>query len=501
MPAMAKFFETYKVLLLAVIAPALYVLLLFAGRRLKRRYGVRLGLVFHLFSLSVAIYTPAFFLHFGWPFLRHVGAATVILGAIILISVIDRFIFELHFQERHKVTVPKFLKELMRIVVLLIAAFVVLETMYDQTIKGLLIAPGIAAVVVGLAMQDVLGNIIAGVALQASKSFKEGDWLVFDNREAEVMEINWRATRLRTVDDISLEIPNREIASKTIVNLNRPQRKHAMRIPIVLDYAAPPTRAKDVLLHAVANAKGVCAEPKPRVFVKEFGDSGIHYDIKFYLEDQGQYSEVSDAIRTNVWYGLQRHGIRIPYPTRTVQLERPARDKQQEVQTTARLILRQQPLFKCLPDEQLDALLPRGRAAHFGRDEKVIQQGDNGDSMFILVSGEAHVVVERNGSARPVGALSAGDCFGEMSLLTGEKRSATVIAQTDCEVVEITKQVLSGSLKTYPELLNQLSELLARRQIQIESAFPADANASAVRAQETKYAAGFLSKLRAFFEL
>src|SRR5205807_2491362 len=104
---------------------------------------------------------------------------------------------------------------------------------------------------------------------------------------------------------------------------------------------------------------------------------------KFWMEDHSQYSDVCDAIRTNMWYGLHRHGIRIPYPVRTLQLERPARDKQQQVQTGARIILRQQPLFKCLSDEQLDTLIPRGRVAHFGRGEKIIRQGENGDSMFI----------------------------------------------------------------------------------------------------------------------
>jgi CRP-like cAMP-binding protein len=274
-----------------------------------------------------------------------------------------------------------------------------------------------------------------------------------------------------------------------------------MRIPVTIDYAAPPTRAKSVLLHAVANAKGVCPDPKPSVFLKNFGDSGVEYDIKFYMDDHSQYSEVCDAIRTNVWYGLHRHGLRIPYPTRTVQLERPARDKQQQVQTAARSILRQQPLFKCLNDEQLDALLPRGRVAHFGRDEKLIQQGASGDSMFILVDGRAEVIVERNGATRQVAALHAGDCFGEMSLLTGEQRSATVIAQTDCEVVEIAKPVLARSLQEHPELLNQLSELLGKRQIEIEGALAANPNNKGTDATPQTYAAGFLNKLRSFFEL
>jgi small-conductance mechanosensitive channel/CRP-like cAMP-binding protein len=498
---MPQLTEGYRDLLFALSAPVLYCLLVLGGRRLKRSHGVRLGVLYHLLALCVAVYAPALYLNLPWGFLHHLGAAVVVLGAIFLIALIERYIFELYLKKRHGVTVPKFLTEVVNAVIILIAVFLVLDVGYDQTIKGLLIAPGVAAVVLGLAMQDIVGNVIAGVALQAGKSFVHGDWLIIDNRHAEVVEINWRSTHLRTVDDISIEIPNREIVRQTIVNLNRPTRKHAMRIPVVLDYSAPPTRAKDVLLHAVSNAKGVCPEPRPKVFLKNFGDSGIEYDVKFYIEDHGQSSEISDAIRTNIWYGLHRHGIRIPYPTRTLQIERPTRDRQQEVQSAARIILRQQPLFKCLSDEQLDALMPRGRVVHFGKDEKLICQGDTGESMFILVEGQANVVLERNGSSKFVASLGAGDCFGEMSLLTGERRSATVIANTDCEVVEIARPILAKSLKQNPELLKELSELLAKRQMENDGVLAAEISETGLKAREIKYAASFLQKLSSFFEL
>jgi len=498
---MPQLTEGYKDLLFALSLPGVYCLLVLGGRRLKRAHGVRLGVLYHLLAACLAVYAPALFLDLPWRFLRHLGAAVVVLGATFLIALVDRYIFELYLEKRHGVTVPKFLTQVVNAAIILIAVFLVLDVGYDQTIKGLLIAPGVAAVVLGLAMQDLLGNVIAGVALQAGKSFVHGDWLVIDNRHAEVIEINWRSTRLRTLDDISIEVPNREIVRQTIVNLNRPTRRHAMRIPVVLDYSTPPTRAKNVLLHAVSNAHGVCAEPRPKVFLKNFGDSGIEYDIKFYIDEHGQSSEIADAIRTNIWYGLHRHGIRIPYPTRTLQIERPARDKQQEVQTAARIILRQQPLFKCLSDEQLDALMPRGRVVHFGKDEKLIRQGETGESMFILVEGEANVVFERNGSSKFVASLGPGDCFGEMSLLTGERRSATVIANTDCEVVEIARPVLAKSLKQNPELLKELSQLLAKRQMENDGVLAAEISETGLKARETRYAATFLDKLRSFFEL
>lgn len=367
--------------------------------------------------------------------------------------------------------------------------------------NSLMVGSGILVVILGLAMQDSVGNIISGLTLQFGKPYRYGDWLLIGNTYAEVIEINWRATRLRTLDDILIEIPHRQMAGQNIINLNRPTRRHAMRISVGIEYAAPPTRVKDVLLHATSNAKGIALEPRPKVYLKNFGDSSIEYEIKFWLEDHSTYYEVCDSIRTNVWYSLHRHGIRIPFPMRTVQIERPARDKQHEVQHAARQILRQQPLFESFTDVQLDALLPRGQAAHFGRGESIIEQGDDGESMFILVDGKAEVLVHRDGMQAQVALLKPGDCFGEMSLLTGEKRSATVVAATDCEVVEIGKPVLAKSLKENPQLLAMLGEILAKRRMQTEGILAESLPKSDLMEKHKQYTEGFLHKLRVFFEL
>ena len=489
-----------KDLLLLLSVPGLYCLMVMGGRHLKRKHGVRLGWPYHLFAISLAVYVPMLLLGIEWH-RQEIAAVAVVFGAVFVIALVDRYVWEVYFKERHKVEVPKFLAEVGRILILLLAAFLILLFLYDKSIKELLIAPGIAAVVIGLAMQDLVGNIIAGMSIQVGKPYVQGDWLSVNDRFAQVVEINWRATRLVTNDDICIEIPHREMAGKTIVNLNRPTKQHAMRISVGIDYSAPPTRVKDVLLHAVSNAKGIAPEPSPKVFLKNFGDSAIEYEIKFWLVDQGQYNDVCDSIRTNVWYSLRRHGIKIPFPIRTVQIERPGRTKEQQVQTAARIMLAQQPIFKCLTDAQLDALLPRGQVIHFGRNEKIIEQGAAGESMFILVDGEANVVVDRKGFQTHIASLKAGDCFGEMSLLTGEHRSATILANKDCEVVEIGKAVLAHSLKENPELLHKLSELLARRQMETEGLVAANTKAGVMTAKQIEYQATFVDRLREFFEM
>jgi len=499
-----------KDIILFCSVPGLYCLMLLLGRYLKRSHGVRLGWSYHLFSLCLAIYFPAklFDLKLSLPLgvkdiplRRELGAVMCLLGALFIIALVDRYVWDLYFRQKHRVKIPKFLSEVVTLLIITVAVIIILEVGYGLTIQGLIVGPGVLAVIVGLAMQDLLGNIIAGLALQFGKSFKDGDWLFVDNKYAKVIDINWRSTRLLTNDDVSIDIPNRDMAKQVITNLNLPDRLHAMRLSINIEYTSPPSRVKDVLVHASSNAKGVAPHPRPVCYLKNFGDYAVEYEIKFWMESHDQYYEVCDAIRTNVWYSLQRHGIKIPFPVRTVQIERPARSKEQEIQSTARVILRQQPLFKTLSDDQLDALLPRGRLVHFGRGEKLIQQGDEGESMFILVAGEANVVVERNGHPTHVASLRSGDCFGEMSLLTGAQRSATILAHKDCEVVEIGKPVLAHSLKEHPELLAKLSALLAKRQMETEGIVAANTKPNEVEATHTEYTNGFMDKIKEFFEL
>ncbi|HEX4121181.1 MAG TPA: mechanosensitive ion channel family protein [Verrucomicrobiae bacterium] len=487
-------------LLFLLSVPGLYCLLVLGGRQLKRKQLVRLGWPYHLFALPLAVFLPMCLMGIYWH-RTEFEAATIIFGSVFVIALVDRYVWQVWLMEHHKIEVPKFLTEVGRLIILFVAAFFVLFWLYRLNIEKLLIAPGILAIVIGLAMQDLIGNIIAGLALQVGKPYAQGDWLEVDSKFAQVIEINWRATRLLTNDGICIEIPHREMSAKTIVNLNKPTKAHAMRLSVGIDYSTPPTRVKDVLLHATANAKGIAAEPRPTVYLKNFGDSSIEYEIKFWLEDQTHYFEVCDSIRTNVWYSLRRHGINIPFPIRTVQIERPAKNKTQELQSAARTILRQQPIFKALSDVQFDALLPRGRIVHFGRGEKLIEQGAEAQSMFILVEGEAHVIVARDGKQAFVAALNSGDCFGEMSLLTGEKRSATVIAIQDCETVEIGKPILAQSLKENPELLLKLSELLAARQMENEGALARITEPNLLKATQAAYKETFADRLRKFFEL
>jgi CRP-like cAMP-binding protein len=206
-------------------------------------------------------------------------------------------------------------------------------------------------------------------------------------------------------------------------------------------------------------------------------------------------------VRTNVWYELKRQGITIPFPIRTLRVERKAPPRAQEEQEEAKAILRDEALFECLSDEQIDSLVQQSRVSHFGRGERVIREGAEGDSMFVLLSGAAEVSISKNGTSIPVATLKAPDCFGEMSLLTGERRTATVRAETDCQVMEIGKPVMAELLRASPDCLERLSELLAKRKMETEGLLKEAVSHSQSARKEREYKDTFLHRLRTFFEL
>ena len=487
----------------AIVFIGTFFVALTIGRFLKRRAGVRLGLLFRLFCLTLAFYAAitAYGIHAPWR--NHVGAAVILLSTALVIALVNRYVWDLYFEKKRQTPIPHFLREVIGGIIFLVALLFVLSSGYhaEAQLKGVLAGSGVVAIILGFAGQSFFAGIIAGISIQLNRPYKVGDWLQVGERFAEVMEINWRSTRLRTNDAIYLDIPNNEMVSHAIVNLHYPTEVHAMRIRVGVEYKNAPNRVKDALFRAASTAEGVLAEPKVRIFLVDFSEFAVIYEIKYYMGNHARINEINDAVRTNVWYELKRQHITIPFPIRTLHVERRVARTVQEDQEEARTILRDEPLFECLSDAQIENMVKEARLNHFGRGERVIQEGAEGDSMFVLLRGDAQVSVSRNGSSIPVATLSAGDCFGEMSLLTGERRTATVRAESDCHVMEISKPVMAEVIRDSPDCLERLSELLAKRKLENEGVLKEAASQTQNENKKREYTASFLHRLRTFFEL
>ena len=486
-----------------VVFIATFFVALGIGRFLKRRAGVQLGLFFRLFCLILAFYAAisVYGVHAPWRY--HVGAAAILLSTALIVALVNRYVWDFYFEKKRQTRIPHFLREVVGGIIFLIVLLFILSYGYhaEAQLKGLLAGSGVLAIILGFAGQNLFAGIIGGVSIQINRPYKVGDWLKVGDTYGEVREINWRSTRLCTNDNIYLDIPNNEMVSHQIVNLHYPTEVHAMRIRVGVEYKNPPNVVKEALYRAASTAKGVLAEPKTKIFLVDFGESACIYEIKYYMGNHARINEVNDAVRTNVWYELKRRGVTIPFPIRTLQVERKAALPIKEEQAEALAILRGERLFECLSEEQLSHVVQEARLKLFGRGEPVIEEGSAGDSMFVMLRGAANVYVSKNGSKIHVATLGAGDCFGEMSLLTGEPRSATVRADADCYVMEIGKPIMAEVLRDAPDCLEKLSELLAQRKMETEGVLKEAGRTGEHLLKERQYTATFLQRLQTFFQL
>src|SRR5438477_12659345 len=302
------------------------------GRFLKQRAGVRLGLFFPLFCLILAFYAAIAVYGVHAPWRNHVGAALILLSTAVVVALVNRYVWDFYFEKKRHTPIPHFLREVAGGILFLIVLLFVLSYGYhaETQLTGLLEGSGVIAIILGFAGQGFFAGIIGGVAIQINRPYKVGDWLQVGERFAEVMEINWRSTRLRTNDAIYLDIPNNEMVSHTIVNLHYPTVIHAMRVRVGVEYKNAPNRVKDALFRAASTAEGVLAEPPVKIYLVDFADFAVTYEIKFYMGNHARMNEIMDAVRTNVCYELKRQGITIPFPIRTLQVERKAARPVQE---------------------------------------------------------------------------------------------------------------------------------------------------------------------------
>ena len=492
--------SVHDALVLVGVLVGVYVACVAAAQMLRRSWAVRFGLSFHLFAillgLLAGIDVSAWRGTAARALMLHLSAAVLLLAAFPVVTILNRVLWNRPRQRAQGSEAPRVLADTTSVLVVLAAALIVLQYIYGVRVPGLLAGSGVVAIIAGLALQNLLGNLFAGIALHFEQPFTTGDWLIVDGVHARVIEVSWRSTRLMTTDAIVIDVANSKIIADTITNVSTPTPRHAVRTRIGLHYDVPPTRALAVLREAAASVPHVCPDQPPTVYLKEFADSSIVYEIKVWIDDHTIYDQVLSDLRSHCWYAARRAGMEIPFPI--VTLNQPRADRAPELaRAAAGRALRAHPIFSFLSEEDVDRLLDESRIVLFSAAERIIQQGDQGHSMFLIIRGRVEVRMAPDGRSAVAAELGAGGCFGEMSVLTGEPRTATVIALDEVEAVEIPKAAFASLIHGNPEVVGRLTELLAERQAANEQR-PATA-ADVARAQERR--AGMLRRVRAFFQL
>ncbi len=320
--------------------------------------------------------------------------------------------------------------------------------------------------VIGFALQDTLGNMFAGLAIQVEKPFRVGQWIAVGAYEGMVSEITWRATRLRTTTGNLVVVPNNVLSKEAITNYSEPEPATRVFVDVGVSYDAPPNEVKRVIRSALGDLDLVLKARAPEIAVADFGASAVVYRIRFWIGDFAQQDRARDQVRTAIYYALKRARIEMPYPQQVsyMRQETPARTdvRAAEIDRAVASI----DVFRPLSDDERAALVSECAECLYGAGEPIVRQGQPGESMFVICSGEVRVTLEPGG--QEVARIGPGGYFGEMSLLTGEPRTATVSATSDAVVLEIGAGSFRRLAAVHPAVVEQISLQVAERREGLE---------------------------------
>ncbi len=363
---------------------------------------------------------------------------------------------------------PKILRDVLDFTLYLIAVLPILKTQLDIDLRSLVATSAILSVVLGMAMQDTLGNLFAGLSLQLERPYQVGDWVTIKDVTGRVVQIGWRATRIETFRKEAITLPNNVCSKEAVKNYSRGGMPVAADIYLNASYDRAPNEVKSAVLELLQQVPLVLSEPPPLCRTWGFDEKGIRYQVRYYVEDFGQADWVMEEIYTRIWYRFRREGIELPYPQRTLHVRGGEASSEFSEETLAEM-LRRVDLFKVLREDERASLRKEMVPKRFAKGEPIIEQGEPGKTFYLVGSGS--LSVRANGVE--VSRLTRGNYFGEMSLLTGEPRSATVVALTDVVLLELDRPVFARLFEEHPELAPKLSGMLAHRRTQLDAAMTA----------------------------
>ncbi len=435
-----------------------------------------------------------------------------LVGAYLASRILNRFFWDGVVARALGRPVPSVLKDFGMVFVYMVASVFVAALVFNQPIGGFLATLGAGGVILGFALRNLLSDVFTGLAVNFDNNFAIGDWLIVPSGTGaggsigQVDEISWRCTRLTCEDGTTIVLPNSILGQEQVVNISRPSAWTRYQAEITIDYSVPVERARRILLTALQAAcmqAGFAKDNQPKVLIGKTGKRGVQYLLRYWIHPWHPLSPSTchDLVLTAALQHLQTAGITPAYTKEEVFYEPlPAKHFQGHTIADKVELLSRIAVFERLEEEELKRVAVEMARLQFSPGEVLFRRNEEGDSLFILIEGLLNVQInlDGNGTEETVGQLSPGEFFGEMSLLTGEPRSATIQARTSAVVYEIYRPTIVRLIEERPEISECMSRAVAQRRMNLDQARArlADSEAAAKVHSITRQLMG---KMKSFF--
>lgn len=391
-----------------------------------------------------------------------------------------------------------------------VVCFIVIGRRAGFSVAGLITTSAVLTAVIGFSLQDTLGNVMGGLSVQLDKSIAVGDWISLGPGQpaGQVVEIRWRYTAIETRAWDTVIVPNGSLVKSQVTILGRRMgapRMTRRQVDFFVDFRTPPTEVVGAVEQALRAdpVPRMAREPAPMALFIGVRDSYAHYCVRYWLEDLTADDPTDSAVRIRVWFALRRADIPLSIPASSIFLtqETPERAERKALDEAGRRLaaLGSVDLFRALPEETRRDLAEELVYTPFAAGEAITREGERDDGLYMLVEGEAIVRIGAGPERRDVARLGAGQFFGEMSLMTGEARTASVVAATDLVCYRVDKPAFERILRETPSVADQIAEVLASRRMALEAARDEQDEQRKSRMESEKR--DLLGKIRGFFGL
>lgn len=497
----ARRLRVHHALLLLFLA---YVLLRIVAPQQRRRLRTPFGIA----AVYLAIVPAAAYLRWSHSSaLNDTRLIAMALGTLAGVGAAGIFVFGA-IEARLRVSIPRIVSDLIIATVSIVAISITASRM-GVNLSGLVTTSAVLTAVIGLALQDTRGNVVAGVTLQFDSSIRIGDWIKVGDISGRVSETRWRYTAVETRNWETVIIPNAQLIKGQVTVLGRragEPRRWRRWVYFNVDFRFSPTLVIDTVQAALRTEPlaNVASSPPPNCVLLEICDSYYRFAVRYWLEDFANDDPTDSAVRTRVVNALKRVNVPLSIPAKALFVtsdtterreEKRRRDLKDRVEW-----LRRVDLFGCLSVDEAKRLAADLNPIPFAPGEVLTRQGAEAHWLYIILSGQVSVRVQHEEMEREVAQLGAGQFFGEMGLLTGEPRTATVVALEEVECYRLGKDVFYELVQARPEIAEEVANILAHRKTGLAAARD-DLDAEARAHNERATAHDLLRKMRHFFGL
>jgi small-conductance mechanosensitive channel/CRP-like cAMP-binding protein len=420
---------------------------------------------------------------FGPGYAPYIDAALIFFGCFFLIRLADAAVFAWYTRTRKTFPLPDVLRSIGLGVLYPIVLFAVLKYTLNINITTVVATSAVLTMVIGLALQGVLSNILSGISLHFSHSINRGEWVAIGDKEGIVVDTNWRETRIRDRNSNIVILPNTSVAEATITNFAQPDSRTALSLHFKLSADAPAERVLELLREAGRDCPRVVADPAPLASIMEFDPYGVHYRLKFWITDYGRKNSIATDVGRLAWYKLRRHGIRVAVAVpdmidgvlRGASAPRPPAAGAGEAEENGPVLmqstfLRYQQGEKTgqlmVSEDDIRDLAAVVKRAAYAKGEVLCRQGDKGRSCYIVAKGliRGDIITEETGKKYSTEfEVGPGGIFGEMSLFTGMPRTATGVVAEEAVLLKIQADDFGPVLAKNPGLAEVIADLVSAR--------------------------------------